>query len=120
MTDKSESKSPNEEKKEAAIVAKQHKGAETHELYALIIGYNELAKNTGALGERVYFRLCRDHALKCLQEAGGEMTMTNENDVVLTLRDKPPYVKFRSKDIELMRKCVAEFDAESKKSPTDG
>ena len=86
------------------------KGHKLFQTIALLFGYNELAKQTDVLGEKVYFRLIRQQYEEMLKEDGQEVEIIHDQ-TILTLNQKPPYVRFSEKDIELMREAVREYDA---------
>ena len=86
------------------------KGHEVHTYSALLLGFNELAKLTPVLGEKLYFRLRRDAAHQELTTLGHHVEMTGAK-IVLTLGQRPPFVKFLATDIEAMRGAVAAHDA---------
>jgi hypothetical protein len=98
---------------------KPRKGSkkETYERWhclALIHGYNELAKASTVLGEKVWLRLARNQAEEMYLKLGGELKKT-EDDVVLLIEPKRlPCIKFTVKDIELMRETVRQHDAKGK------
>jgi len=75
---------------------------------ALALGFNELAKATDVLGEKLYWRMASAQAVEALRKVGGDLKVT-ENRVLMTLRSQP-LVKLYAHDIELMRKVVEEFD----------
>jgi len=77
---------------------------------ALVHGYNELAKTSKTLGEKVYFRLARDQAEEWAAQAGVKINRGDQGNVVLELTAKPPFIVFHERDIELMREAVAAFD----------
>ncbi len=90
---------------------------------ALLVGYNELARNAKTLGERVYFRLCRGEAeedyvarggrIEILRQADDEVVLeipTGEEVIEATVTEAMPRVAFQARDVELMRACVAEHD----------
>lgn len=77
---------------------------------AQAIGFNELAKMGESLGEKVYYRMARDAAEATFLELGGHKIFT-KGQTILKLSHARPFVKFEERDIELMRRCVAEFDA---------
>lgn len=79
---------------------------------ALVFGYNELAKRAETLGEKAFYALARDDAEKRALAAGA-IEGIQRNPPLLTITSKygPPHVVFTKTDIELMRKCVADFDA---------
>lgn len=85
--------------------------ARWHQL-ALVHGYNELVKLAETLGEKVYCRLARDHAEEEYKKLGGEITRQAEDEPVLVLTERMPYVRFETRDIELMRATVAKYDRE--------
>jgi hypothetical protein len=76
---------------------------------ALLLGYNELAKQTDILGEKAYFRLIRGQYEEMLKESGQTIEIIHDK-VILTLGQRPLHVNSLEKDIELMRQTVAEFD----------
>jgi hypothetical protein len=97
----------------AKTVSKKTKdNASKISLLALVIGYNELAKQADVLGDKVWYRLAREDALKRLREAGGDLEVTPGDKVILTLQEYPVRVAFTTADIELMRKAVADYDEE--------
>lgn len=108
-------------KKNQKTIAKKTKdNAKKIHLLAVVVGYNELAKQADVLGDKVWYRLAREDALKRLREAGGELEVTSSDKVVLTLREYPVRLAFTTADIELMRKAVAEYDEANKPSPPPG
>jgi hypothetical protein len=87
-----------------------------YELVARIYGYNELAKLATNLGEKVYARLMRQEIERVLAADYG-VTITRPDDLgptVLTLGQKPPFILFHARDIEMMRQAVAAYDAQEK------
>jgi hypothetical protein len=85
------------------------------DLLALIWGYNELAKMVETLGEKVYCRMARDFAEQEYIKLGGRLNKEKQDEVILIINgDTFPFIKFREKDIELMRKTVEEFDRKNK------
>lgn len=86
------------------------KNAEMWHQLAVAYGYNELVKQARNLGEKVYFRLGRDHAEQEAAKLGAKINRGGEGNVVLELTTKPPFITFRERDIELMRAAVAAFD----------
>jgi hypothetical protein len=87
---------------------------------AYCLGYNELAKQAQNLGEKVFFRLARDSAVKSFIELGGNAPFTEEPTVLeLELPDQMPRIKFRAQDIELMRAAVQAEDEEKGTAKAD-
>jgi hypothetical protein len=81
-------------------------------LLAMTLGYNELAKVAPSLGQKLLCRLLRDKALASYEEVTGKkVKVTDEDRVILTITSTLPHLKVLARDIELMRKCVAEYDA---------
>lgn len=78
---------------------------------ALVWGYNEMAKEAGSLGEKVFCRMARDAAAEQLRALGVEVKLTPGSPTVMTLGERPPFITFQAADIEAMRAVVAEFDA---------
>ena len=83
---------------------------------ARILGYNELARLSTTLGERVYNILNREAAIEDFRALGGTLEVQRGVNV-FTLPLGPTHVTFSEKDIELMRLAVAEYDA---KHPPQG
>jgi hypothetical protein len=75
---------------------------------ATIVGFNELARTGRTLGEKVYFRIFRDHVHEQLVADGH--TRLYDLDAILTL-PAPPFITFQASDIELMREAVKAHDA---------
>jgi hypothetical protein len=94
------------------VVMGKNKKAEMKkwDLLALIFGYNELAKSSQTLGEKVYMRLARDAAEKQYRELGGELDRKAEDEVIVVLREAMPRVVFMKQDINLMREAIREYD----------
>lgn len=87
---------------------------------AYCLGYNELAKQAQSLGEKVFFRLARDSAVKAFVELGGVSPFAEEPTILeLELPDAMPRIKFRAQDIELMRAAVQQWDDEKGSGKTD-
>jgi hypothetical protein len=92
-----------------------------HELWgllALLHGYNELAKLTDVLGQKVYCRVMRDAAEKEIEENFDVKIARDESGggpTILTLGQNPPFIIFREQDIEAMRAAVAAYDAAKEK-----
>ena len=78
---------------------------------AMVIGFNELAKQASTLGERLYFRLATAEAHEQFVALGGTPFLKSPHDVVAAIEVKPVRIIFRESDIEQMRQAVAEFDA---------
>jgi hypothetical protein len=95
-----------------------NKNIERWGLLAILHGYNEMAKLTEVLGEKVYFRLMRDATEKELAE-NFDVTIEKAEDglgpTILTLGQKPPFIIFHERDIEAMRAAVAAYDAAKEK-----
>lgn len=86
----------------------------THEVWmhvALVHGYNEMAKSAESLGTKIYFRICRDKATENALALGVTMKITHKEHI-LEIEKGPVHIRFTLDDIDLMRKCVAEYDAE--------
>jgi hypothetical protein len=79
-------------------------------LAALVCGYNELAKQAGTLGERLFFRLMRQKAEEALVARGGEKVVA-EVGTVMTLPSRPE-VPLYEQDVEAMRVLLAEREKE--------
>lgn len=80
---------------------------------AMVLGYNEMAKLAAGLGEKVYFRLMRDNALKIFVELGGNADVFTTEPAVITIPvgEGMPHIVFRERDVELMREYVREYDS---------
>jgi hypothetical protein len=88
-------------------------------IFALLLGYNELAKGTEVLGEKILYRMLCMAAEKRYKKLGGKINRT-ETPVVLVLGPKNrPHVIFMEQDIEMMREAVRVFD-EKKAAEKDG
>jgi hypothetical protein len=85
---------------------------ERWEMLARLHGYNELARLSGTLGERVYCRLiCQDIEKALAKDYGVTITHTEDKrPTVLTLGHKPPFIIFTERDIEAMRSTVIAYD----------
>lgn len=81
---------------------------------AVCLGFNELAKLGESLGEKVYARLLRDKHLENFVRLGGNADLFKREPAVceIVMPERMPNVTFRAEDIELMRKAVAEHDAD--------
>jgi hypothetical protein len=93
--------------------------AERFELLARLHGYNEMAKKSEILGEKAYCRIARDHVESALESKYGvKITRgTPDEPTLLTLGHTPPYIKFSERDIEMMRRAVADYDTKKVKEP---
>ncbi|MEN6535464.1 MAG: hypothetical protein ABFD89_17505 [Bryobacteraceae bacterium] len=98
----------NKTTRKSSLTAKE--AGEPWSLYAQWIGYNELARKSEKLGEKVFFRFVRAAVEVELVAAGLKIEITRD-PVILTLDAKRPWIELTQADIELMRKCVAEHDA---------
>lgn len=79
---------------------------------ALVIGYNELAKQGQTLGEKLYYRLFRDHSEEAFIKMGGHKILTRDDGICeIDVPGHTPHIVFTASDIELMRAAVAEHDA---------
>lgn len=96
---------------------------ETWGLLALCLGFNELAKLGRNLGEKMYFRLLRDHAVQDAVKAGvngGKSPFADEQAVIeIYVSNDVPWLRLFDRDVELMRAYVAEHDARQA-SPSSG
>ena len=90
--------------------AEARKDAEAWHHVAVVRGYNELAKEAKTLGEKVYFRLARDHAEGEAAKAGVKINRVDQGNVILEMTTAPPFITFHERDIEFMRAAVAAFD----------
>ena len=78
-------------------------------LSALMLGFNELARQADTLGQRALARMFRDDAQRRLVEGGhARVNMTRPREI-LVLREQP-HLAFDERDVELMRACVAQWD----------
>lgn len=103
----SNSKSPQEPTEE------DKKGQLIWARIAQMIGFNELAKSHERLGDKVYFRLCRD-ILHDVHVAEGNNPLFAPKDEPLVTIEVPGEmrrtIEFGPSDIEAMRVAVAEYD----------
>lgn len=91
----------------------QEKQSERVLYIATAMGYNELAKLTDVLGEKVYYRLMREQYQKKLTEAGGQMLFAQDEGVCsIEVPGEAFRIKFLESDIAAMRQAVADYDAE--------
>jgi hypothetical protein len=77
---------------------------------ALLMGYNELAKDATTLGAKMYLRMGRDVAHKRYEELGGQIDITVTPPLVI-VDTRPPWVALTQRDVDLMREAVADYDA---------
>jgi len=82
---------------------------------ALIYGYNELAKVALTLGEKIYCSLIRGAYEGEYKKLGGKIEMQETEPSVITITHHMPHINLYARDIELMRKAVADFDAMKEK-----
>lgn len=87
--------------------------ARVHQATALVLGYNELAKMAPTLGERVYWRLAMDMARERAEALGAKFAFT-EGEKSIVVPGAQPFIRFHERDIEEMRRVVAEHDASKK------
>ena len=82
---------------------------------AMVHGYNELAKAAKTLGERVFLRLARDHALEECRRLGVSFDLQKPGDgeEVLVVREAMPRIAFEERDVEMMRAFLRDRDAEA-------
>src|SRR5271155_2557662 len=94
------------------MTKEEFENAARFELLARLHGYNEMAKMSEILGEKVYCRLARDQIEALLESRYGvKITRgTPDEPTLLTLGHKPPFIKFSERDIEMMRQTIAEYD----------
>lgn len=83
--------------------------AKIHYLYALVIGYNEMAAQAETLGAKLYFRLARNQAVEMLEASGGKLEI--KEDQTLVVMPFSVHVNLYEKDIELIRVTLAVWDA---------
>lgn len=94
--------------------------AKWHHMLALIHGFNAMATMAITLGEKAYYRLLRDDAERRFEEMGGKINRIEEHKPILVIPGAVPEIRFDARDIELMRECVARYDAASEdRSETD-
>jgi hypothetical protein len=87
------------------------KSAAAWDAIACMHGYNEMAKLAKTLGEKVYCRMACDAACKMATDLGAEIHRTETGgEVLFTISEVSPSVKFRAEDIEGMRAAVLAFD----------
>jgi len=79
---------------------------------ALIHGYNALIGKVETLGHRIGCRMGRDAAVKRYRELGGEIRIDESEKRIAFLGPiDVPSVNLYPRDIELMRKAIAQHDA---------
>lgn len=83
---------------------------------AMIIGYNELAKQVATLGEKIFCRLIVGRLHKEYVDNGGELDMTEREKVIVRLSERAPNILLYPRDIELMRKAIGEHDVAVKQA----
>ena len=77
----------------------QQRNAELWHKLALVFGYNQLAKTSETLGEKVYCRMLRDLAEKDYIELGGVGSIDRTKEPpVLVIDYQKPYIIFTEKD----------------------
>jgi hypothetical protein len=91
-----------------------HNDAESLGLIATVFGFNELAKQSKTLGEKVFFRMLCQKFHKDLESKGVKISILEDN-IVLTVHFGNVGFTFYEKDIELMRQTVAEWDKNHEK-----
>ena len=101
------------------LTVEQRRNLDMHHTLALIHGFNEMAIKATTLGEKSYYRMARDAAEARFTTLGGKIDRIEEHAPLLVIPGHVPEVRFDVRDIELMRECVARYDAE-KTSPPGG
>lgn len=93
---------------------KRGKNLKRWELLALLHGYNELARLSKVLGEKVFFRLHCQTIEKLLAKDYGVVIPHTETpgSTILVLGHRAPFVIFHERDIELMRAAVKKHDGD--------
>ena len=89
---------------------KQLKDAKLHDLLALMIGHNELAKQAKTLGEKVYHRMASKLAMEEGNKLGMSWTTTQHEETLVTVGTARSGVELYPRDIELMKKAIAEYE----------
>lgn len=86
---------------------------------ALVIGWNELAKQQQTIGQKAVCRCMRKLAQDLALEANIMDVPMFGNPIVFTIPIGAalPELEFRESDIELMRRAVAEHDSKSQVAP---
>ena len=83
--------------------------AQKWDLLARVVGYNELVKKAETLGEKMYLRLARDSALAKYASLGGKYDV-EQDEPVLVVQTRPPFLMLSDADMKLMREAVEEYD----------
>jgi hypothetical protein len=78
------------------------------DLLALIFGYNELAKTSKSLGEKIWCRLAREFAKEEFEKVGGKIEITKDK-IICTISTLPT-IEFTVRDIELMKKAISDHE----------
>ncbi len=74
-------------------------------------GYNEMTKLAKTLGEKAYCRLACDVACEEAMKLGAEIARTEMGgQVIFSINEVSPSIKFRESDIDGMREAVRVFD----------
>jgi len=81
-------------------------------LTALVVGYNEFAKQADTLGTRLWYRLMANRANVEAKAIGGGVTYTNENPRIGEVEVFGATVELRESDYELMRSLLEKHDDE--------
>jgi hypothetical protein len=83
---------------------------------ALVYGWNELAKTAEDLRSRLFFRVARGVAEKEYISLGGQVVIQEKEEPLLKLmvEDHAPSIKLYPRDMDLIRKLVADTDAAPK------
>jgi hypothetical protein len=92
----------------------QIKNAKVTHLLALILGHNELAKQAVSLGEKMYHRLACEQYAEAVRELDHKFVISESEPKLVTLGTERASVNLYPRDIELMRKAIAEYDAKEK------
>jgi hypothetical protein len=105
------------------LTPEQMKQVEVNHWIAVILGFNEMTKTAPTLGERTYYRISREEALLKYEALTGQK-VARENPlspVVLRLKGSERlWIEFQERDIEEMRKAVAEYDAKKTEQLEEG
>lgn len=91
------------------VTRAQRKNARIWHHLALAHGYNELAKLSDKLGEKIWCRVGRSVAEEELLKLGVKLNM-KQSPTVVTLSARPPHILLTEDDVALMRKYLAEYD----------
>jgi len=81
-------------------------------LTALVVGYNEFAKQADTMGTRLWYRLMANEANKVAKAAGGGVTYTAENPTIGQVEIAGATVELRESDYELMRALLEKRDTD--------